>query len=273
MKFFTNKIPTNSSGSFSDLIQKVAGGDQPVKTASVKTAEEDGLKGDQDKLPEALKNEIREDAGHEAKDDDGDGKAEKTEEGKEANADAKVVEAEAGVDDEGEGKRTDVHHEEGSANDQNGEAEEDGENKTVDPAGLSEASAEEEVKIASDEGDSGENEDGVNTGRFPEEFEPKQEAQDDGKADVEADSDSQVKEASDDDDDDDDDHGHTDSDGNPDADGKDDAAEKEGCGAMASSDSNFEKIANLTGPEKNRLKEYFRRYYPERYADALTQDK
>jgi hypothetical protein len=244
MKFFTNKIPTNSSGSFSDLIQKVAGSnDKQVKTAS-------------------------------------------TEEVVEAEVDNKVVEAEAGVDDDGEGKRTNVHHEEGSANDQNGEPEEDGENKTVDPAGLSEASSDDEVKIASDEGDSAENVDGKNTGRFPDEFEPKQEAEDDGKADVKASGKKQTKEAGElpealkehqfgkKDDDKDDDDDKTDSEGNADADGKDDDADKEGgMGCAASDDPNFQKIANLTGPEKNRLKEYFRRYYPERYADALTQDK
>jgi hypothetical protein len=237
MKFFTNRIPTNSSGSFSDLIKKVAGNEQEVKTAS---------------------------------------------------ATAKTVKAEAGVDDDGEGKRTDVHHGEGSAKDQNGEPEHEGENKTVDPAGLSEASSdEEEVKIASDEGDSGENEDGVNTGRFPDEFEPKQEAEDDGKADVEASGEKRTKEAGElpealkehqfgkkDDKDGDDDDKKTDSEGNADADGKDDDADKEGgMGCGANSSPVFKKIANLTPQEKARLKAYYNRYYPAGYADALTQDK
>tara|TARA_B100001778_G_scaffold334491_1_gene346141 strand:+ start:31055 stop:31843 length:789 start_codon:yes stop_codon:yes gene_type:complete len=262
MKFFTNKISTNSNGRFSDLVKKIAESDQQVKTASAKTAEEN--------VEDVVSQE--ENAKVEAK------------------SDTKVVKAEAGVDDDGEGKRTDVHHGEGSPKDQNGEPEEDGENKTVDPEGLgSSAEAEEEVKIASEEGesgsklgngegDSGDNQEGVNKGRFPDEFEPKQECEDEGTADVEASGEKQVKEAGElpealkehqfgkkDSED------KKDSEGNDDADGKDDDAEKEGCSASAT--SKLERVANLTAPEKNRLKSYFRRYYPESYADALTQDK
>lgn len=249
MKFFTNKISTQSNGSFSDLIKKATESQQQVKTASSEVAEKKKAAPQSPKQAAAKQN-----------------------------SKGKTVKAEAGIDDDGEGKRTDVHHVEGSPKDQNGEPEEDGENKTVDPAGLgSSASSEDEVKIASDEGDSAENEEGVNTGRFPDEFEPKQEAQEDGKADVKASGKKQVKKA-----------GEVpeafkehqfkskdkkDSEGNDDADGKDDDAEKEGMSSCSSSTSKLQRVANLTPKEKNRLKDYFKRYYPEGYSDALTQDK
>lgn len=241
MKFYTNKISTNSSGSFSDLIKKIAETDsQTIKTAST------------------------------------------------------TKKAEAGVDDDGEGKRTDVHQGEGSPSDQNGEPEEDKENKTVDPAGLNSSSeTEQEVKIASEEGDSGsklgkgegdcgDNQEGVNSGRFPE---PErecgdchtQEAEDEGKADVESSNEKQVKEAGELPEalkehqfgkKDKDDSGDSD-----DSEAKDEKDEEEKESCSASTKNKLKRIANLTAPEKNRLKEYFRRYYPESYADALTQDK
>lgn len=275
MKFFTNRIPTNNNGSFSDLVKKVAGSEQQVKTASADIAEENKIVEAETEATEVVEAEATETVEADVETE--------TEVVEAEAAETKVVEAEAGVDDEGEGKRTDVHHGEGSANDQNGEAEEDGENKTVDPAGLgSSAEAEEEVKVADSkvgegEGDDGDNLEGKNTGRFPDGFEPKQEAEDEGKADVEAAAeDAQVKEA-----------GELpdalkehqfgkkeDSDGNPDADGKDDAAEKEGCGGkMASEDPILKKVANMTAKEKSWFKDYLRRYYPESYAEAMTQDK
>lgn len=239
MKFYTHKISTSNGGSFGDLIQKVAGSQRQVKTASSEE-DEDGLTGDQHKLPEHLKEKIKKSKGAESDESKSDSSEEK-----EAKAKGrKTVKAESGVDDDGEGKRTDVHHGEGSPSDQNGDPEEDGENKTVDPAGLGESSKEassdeEEIKVASesDLGDGsgdGEDSEGKNSNRFPE---PDRES-----------SDCYNQEA------------------------EDDEKEASSC-TTASSSANLKKIANLKPKEKARLKEYFRKYYPESYADALTQDK
>lgn len=95
MKFFTNKISTNTNGGFSKLVEKVAAArGQNVKTASVKQAET---------TEPANTNDVE--------------------------------------------VRKNVHGVEGSPNDQNGEAEADGENKVVDPKGLT-ASDEVPVKEA-----------------------------------------------------------------------------------------------------------------------------
>jgi len=247
MKFFTNKIATSNNGSFQDLIEKVAGSNQQVKTASVKTAEE-GLSPAQEKLPDFIKDKIKgKDKGSDDKDCDHTEDEDCCIDDKEASSEDKIVVAECDDSDE-DCVRTDVHHGEGSPKDQNGEAEEDGENKTV------ECNTEDEVKVASDAGD-GDDQDGVSTGKFPDGFEPKQEAQEEGGADVAAAStESEVKEASEDSDDD-----------------SEECEEDKEC--SASSKANLQKIANLKPQEKKRLKEYFHRYHPESYADALTQDK
>lgn len=248
MKFFTNKIATSNNGSFQDLINKVAASNQQVKTASVKTAE-DGLTPAQEKLPDFIKDKIKGKSDSKDSDKKDSDKKEDCDDDKEASAEDKIVVADCDNSDE-DCVRKDVHHGEGSPKDQNGEAEEDGENKTV------ECGTEDEVKLASDAGD-GDDQDGVSTGKFPDGFDPKQECQEDGKADVAAAStDSEVKEASDDSDED--------------CDKECDTEEKE---ASSAGKSNLQKIANLKPQEKNRLKEYFRKYYPESYSDALTQDK
>jgi len=217
-----------------------------------------------------------------------------------------VVVAEAGIDDDGEGKRTDVHHGEGSPKDQNGEPEKDGENKTVDPAGLS-AGSDQETKVAeTGEGDSGpskpdgagdgDDEEGCTEGRFPEPDREssdcyKQEAEDKETADVEASTEKQVKEAgelpealkehqfkskdSDDKDDDKDKDSEAKADDKDDdkADDKDDDdKEVEACTA-SSNDVRFEKIANLSPKAKGWLKTYWKMVYPEAYSDAMVQDK
>jgi len=243
MKFYTNKISTNSKGSFSELIKTALGNEQTVKTAS---SEEELNKTAQ----------------------------------------------EAGINDEGEGKREGKHWVEGSPSDDNGEVDADPAD-SVEPAGLDSgketmSKAEGETKLASDEGDSGpakgdgpgdgEDLEGKNDGRFPEPDRESsdcytQEAEDEGTADVEASAKKQTKEA-----------GELpdalkehqfkskDSDGNDDADGEDDDADKEACNASAKV-SNLEKIANLTPKAKARLKSYWNMVYPEAYADAMTQEK
>jgi len=244
MKFYTNKISTNNSGSFSELIKTALGNERTVKTAS---SEEELNKTAQ----------------------------------------------EAGINDEGEGKREDKHWVEGSPSDDNGDTEADPAD-SVEPAGLDSgketmSKAEGETKLASDEGDSGpakgdgpgddEDLEGTNDGRFPEPDRESsdcytQEAEDDGKADVEASSEKQTKEA-----------GELpealkehqfkakgDSDDADDADGEDDDADKEAC-AASKNVSNLEKVANLTPKAKARLKSYWNMVYPEAYADAMTQEK
>jgi len=246
MKFYTNKISTNNSGSFSELIKTALGNEQTVKTAS---SEEELNKTAQ----------------------------------------------EAGINDEGEGKREDKHWVEGSPSDDNGEIDADPAD-SVEPAGLDSgketmSKAEGETKLASDEGDSGpakgdgsgdgEDLEGKNDGRFPEPDRESsdcytQEAEDEGKADVKASTKKRTKEA-----------GELpealkehqfkskdskDDEGNDDADGEDDDAEKEACSA-SSKVSSLEKIANLTPKAKARLKSYWNMVYPEAYADAMTQDK
>ena len=95
MKFWTNRIATNSNGDFSKLIEKVAASrQQTIKTAAVKQA---------DATEPANTNDVE--------------------------------------------IRKNVHGIEGSPNDQNGEAEEDGEKKVVEPKGLS-SSSEEPLKEA-----------------------------------------------------------------------------------------------------------------------------
>ena len=194
MKFYTNKISTNNSGSFSELIKTALGNKQTVKTAS---SEEELNKTAQ----------------------------------------------EAGINDEGKGKREDKHWVEGSPSDDNGEVDADP-TDSVEPAGLDSgketmSEAEGETKLASDEGDSG-----PDKGDALKEHQFKSKDSKDSK----------------------------DSDGNDDADGEDDDADKEACNASAKI-SNLEKIANLTPKAKARLKAYWSMIYPEAYADAITQDK
>jgi len=270
MKFYTNKISTNNSGSFSELIKTALGNEQTVKTAS---SEEELNKTAQ----------------------------------------------EAGINDEGEGKREGKHWVEGSPSDDNGEVDADPAD-SVEPAGLDSgketmSEAEGETKLASDEGDSGpakgdgsgdgEDLEGKNEGRFPEPDRESsdcytQEAEDDGKADVEASSEETVVEASADADESETEEEEEvveassekqtkeagelpdalkehqfkakDDDGNDDADGEDDDADKEAC-AASENISNLEKVANLTPKAKARLKSYWNMVYPEAYADAMTQDK
>tara|TARA_B100000614_G_scaffold262903_1_gene299891 strand:- start:65622 stop:66368 length:747 start_codon:yes stop_codon:yes gene_type:complete len=248
MKFYTNKISTNKTGSFSELIKTALGNEQQVKTASSEA-----------KLSKTAQ--------------------------------------EAGINDDGEGKREGKHWIEGSPSDDNGEPEADGEVKTVEPAGLDSgketmSEAEGETKLASDEGDSGpakgdgpgddDDLEGKNEGRFPEPDRESsdcytQEAEDDGKAEVKASAKKQKKEAGElpdalkehqfkSKDSKDDDDGHDD------ADGKEDDADKEACNASAKV-SSLEKIANLSPKAKARLKSYWNMVYPEAYADAMTQDK
>ena len=261
MRFITNRIPTNKSGSFSDLVEKVASANrQQVKTAS-------------------------------------------------ADKNVKAAQTTEAANDDNE-LRTDVHHGEGSANDQNGEPEVDGENKTVDPAGLkaastedadeeaktasdseeeeiteaatdaddseeeevTEASAEGKTKVAESEGDSGpakgegagdssEDLEGKNEGRFPEPDRESgecytQEAEEDGKADVESSVKAEVREAL--------------------------AAAKLGNVTKLANlsdegrklaQSTFEKVANLKPKQKAWLKNYYRMVWPEEYSDSLVQDK
>jgi len=182
--------------------------------------------------------------------------------------------------------RTDKHSGEASPKDQNGEAEADGESKTVDPDGLS-AGSDSDTKVASEgtatpsgAGD-GEDLDGVNTGRFPDDFDPQQEAEDEGTADVEASTETQIKEAgelpqalkdhqfkakgdSDDSDSDSDDK---------DCDSDDSDSDDDGESCEANSGSKLEKIANLSPKAKSRLKAYWKMVYPEAYSDAMTQEK
>jgi len=247
MKFYTNKISTNNSGSFSELIKTALGNKQTVKTAS---SEEELNKTAQ----------------------------------------------EAGINDEGKGKREDKHWVEGSPSDDNGEVDADP-TDSVEPAGLDSgketmSEAEGETKLASDEGDSGPDKgDALKEHQFKSK-DSKHSKDSDGNDDADGKDDDADKEAyntcatekqtkeagelpdalkehqfkSKDSKD------SKDSDGNDDADGEDDDADKEACNASAKI-SNLEKIANLTPKAKARLKAYWSMIYPEAYADAITQDK
>jgi archaellum component FlaD/FlaE len=54
---------------------------------------------------------------------------------------------------------------------------------------------------------------------------------------------------------------------------KDDEVEDESDKKEASSKTTFVKVANLNSEAKAKLREYYAKYYPKAYADALLEDK